>query len=175
MIPAFQLRESLVLEGRDYYPVVMEAIRASVSRVWGTMFIVDLARGKDSRLLVRDMLKLLARKSEAGVDVRILLGTSTIREISVGNKTSLFFLKDAGVKVKEFAGKFTSSTHSKYCLFDDDAFVLGSHNWSENAFLRNHESSIFVESKDLNRRLAQDFIRDWENSSAAEGGTARAG
>lgn len=68
-----------------------------------------------------------------GVDVRCL----------VNNDGVLKRLTDGGVKAKRLHSK--KLLHTKLLIVDGIQIVLGSHNYTQNAFSNNHEASVLVE------------------------------
>lgn len=75
----------------------------------------------------------LVRAVQRGVIVRAVINAHTILEQ----------LKKVGIKARQLGDKRT--LHSKIIMIDNSTLVIGSHNFTRNAFVSNIESSIVVE------------------------------
>jgi len=80
-----------------------------------------------------------------GVEVRCL-----IQNASVVNN-----LKQMGCKARFINSK--RILHTKLLIIDKNLVVLGSHNYTKNAFTSNHEASIFVHLKDKENGMVEYF------------------
>jgi hypothetical protein len=59
--------------------------------------------------------------------------------------------------------------HSKIVLIDGRHAVVGSHNWTLGSAFRYDEKSVYLESKDLARRLEAEFQSLWRNGTEQAG------
>lgn len=84
----------------------------------------------------QDLIKLLANKSFAGVDVEIILDQN-----STLNKEIFVFAKEIGCNI--FLSKSSYTMHNKFCIIDDNTLITGSYNWTKNA-KRNSENIIIM-------------------------------
>lgn len=92
-----------------------------------------------------------------GVKVRILLNKENPgNPLTTINLESKKYLEEAGCLVK-FGPSFPV-THAKLWLLDDNISVLGSHNLSERSCLHNDETSIIVDSREV-----QKYYKDYFN------------
>lgn len=130
------------------------------------MFIVDTNRGHDPDLEVRELLKLLAYKSWMGIDVRIIIGDSPDNlDIKGMNAIARHFLQQKGINARRYQGP-KKSTHNKFLIIDDNSVIIGSHNWTANAFSRSVEDSIAIQSSGLVAELSKKFLTSWAMSGS---------
>jgi phosphatidylserine/phosphatidylglycerophosphate/cardiolipin synthase-like enzyme len=155
----FQGDKALLLAGSDYFDYVMSSIREAKKSIFVVMFLT-CAVEENGPTLIKDLLDELAYARWRGVDVRVILGTSTSISIEVANSIVYKYLKDNFVPAKYFRDP-AETVHSKYILFDAEVTILGSHNWTFNAMTFNHETSIAIHSKDVACRLTNEFERIW--------------
>ncbi len=76
----------------------------------------------------------LVRAVKRGVDIKAIVNFSSIEKI----------LRDCGIKVKHPISK--NVIHVKLMIIDDETVILGSHNYTQNAFTMNHEVSLILEN-----------------------------
>ena len=98
-----------------------------------------------------------------GVDVRIILEP---RLDGNDNVDAAGFLKAHGVEVR-WASLSFARTHSKFAVVDGKKAVVGSHNWSRSAMLKNREAALFVEGGDAVSDVKRIFEQDWEIATPA--------
>jgi phosphatidylserine/phosphatidylglycerophosphate/cardiolipin synthase-like enzyme len=157
---AFSIDTVIPLQDRYYYDFLKHAIESAQYRIWASIFIINITREHDYRLEVRDLLKLLSYKRTLGLDVKVIIGESQTPGIREANEIAESFLQAKRVPVKKYQGS-KKSTHSKYVILDDDLIVLGSHNWTQNAFSKSEEDSVAIYSKNLNNELNYQFLATW--------------
>lgn len=87
----------------------------------------------------------IVRASQRGVLVRAVVNADL----------NLETLNKAGIKARRLKDKRT--LHTKMILIDDSILVLGSHNFTRNAFGANIETSIVVELPEGAQRFSQFF------------------
>ncbi|MFA5153047.1 MAG: phospholipase D-like domain-containing protein [Clostridia bacterium] len=75
----------------------------------------------------------IVRAIQRGVKVKVLLNNNIIEAT----------LKKAGAEIKQL--KSEKTVHSKMMIIDDALAILGSHNYTKNAFELNHETSIIID------------------------------
>jgi cardiolipin synthase len=161
---AYKIDNLIPLDDEDYEIFLKHAIHNAIKRIWVCMFIIDCYPFDDQNLKVRKLLKLLARKKNSHVDVRVLTDMASNTEtIHNSNKLAYMLMKFYGIKCRFYSGE-EKSLHSKYVLIDDELCILGSHNSTDGAFSKHRESSVAVISRELNIKLSIHFLREWENS-----------
>jgi len=158
---AFSIKSAIPLPDRHYYYFLRNAIESAKYRIWGSIFLVNVTREHDYHLEVRDIIKLLSYKRSLGINVRVIIGHSkTTPAIREADEIARRYMHSRGILVRRYKGTKTS-THSKYVIIDDDLVVLGSHNWTMNAFSKSKEDSIAIYSKEINRELDRQFLATW--------------
>ena len=88
-----------------------------------------------------------------GLDVRVIVDVGGRGTPSWGEDTFLERLGQAGGKVYTDSPEMT--THTKLMIVDDDYTVLGSTNWTYHAVEENNETSVIIESMEMNRHYAE--------------------
>jgi len=92
---------------------------------------------------------------ERGVSVKVILEPSVYQ-----NSETLNYLINSGIAVNWASKKF-HNTHSKFMIVDDSIVVVGSMNWSENAFKKNREASVIIYSKEISSEFERIFDDDF--------------
>lgn len=87
----------------------------------------------------------VVRAVQRGVIVRAVINASTILET----------LKSCGIRAKRLGDKRT--LHTKLVMIDGKLLIIGSHNFTRNAFVSNIESSIALELPEGITRFAEFF------------------
>ena len=166
-IPAYPILSVIPLQGQDYLPHILDKIDSAKTRIWASIFIVDARVHKDEFNSVRTLIEKLAYAAWRNVDVRIIVGSATIVDVYVACLTSAYYMKKQGLNVRGFASATNrrKSTHSKYLLFDDNWTIIGSNNWTHESFHEAVNSSLAVESEELNASLSHEFGAVWQTSN----------
>ncbi|MDA3963180.1 MAG: phospholipase D-like domain-containing protein [Planctomycetota bacterium] len=145
-------RARLVVTGErafDSYPALVgRLIEQAQTRVWVMVFVLHPEDGGSGP--VHDLVAALGAAKARGVDVRFVLdlgktwGTDTI---DPKHEAASALLEAAGVPV--IIDEIERTTHAKIVLVDDRHAVLGSHNWTRSAFVRNREVSVYHQDANL--------------------------
>lgn len=158
---AFSIECAIPLQNRYYYYFLRNAIESAKYRIWASIFIINVTREHDYNLEVRDIIKLLSYKRSLGLNVKIITGYSKkTLAIQEANEIASRYIRSRGIPARQYEGT-KKSTHSKYVIIDGDLIILGSHNWTMNAFSKSEEDSIAIYSRDLNRELNRQFLTTW--------------
>jgi len=88
-------------------------------------------------------------KAQRGVKVRAIL--NNIDTARILNENNI----DARVK------DFKKLLHTKLLLIDENISVLGSHNFTKNAFERNLECSVIIDDEEVNKIYREYFENIW--------------
>jgi phosphatidylserine/phosphatidylglycerophosphate/cardiolipin synthase-like enzyme len=97
--------------------------------------------GSEIQLFNYEIVRALQRK----VRLRVLLNNKSIETI----------LKKEGAKVQTIrSGK---NLHSKLMIIDESIVIMGSHNYTKNAFELNHETSIIIDNKEAIQNFQKYF------------------
>ncbi len=148
---------------RDYFDVVLASIEAARRRVWASLFIYDIRPGRDLEGQVLDLTAALIARRRLGVDVRVLTtGHVETPDIAVANLASGLYLQGAGVPHRRL---FTTDvarlgSHAKFIVSDDEA-ILGSQNWTDDAFRLNIEDAVLLQGNAV-ELVGQEFLRLWD-------------
>jgi len=151
-----------ILEDSAYHHFLQRIFSAATKKIWIAMFLISNA------LDVRPLLNLLVSAREQGIEVRVILDKNppgTTYGSAVINSEAFNFLSENNVQVRTHSS-FKQKLHLKLVLIDDKYAIIGSHNWTEGSFLRYDEKSVFVQSKQLNKRLSSFFDSLWKKCSS---------
>ncbi|MEC9208996.1 MAG: phospholipase D-like domain-containing protein [Bacteroidota bacterium] len=99
-----------------------------------------------------DILKLLANKAFAGIDVEVIVD----KNASI-NMQYFDYLSELGCKI--YVTTTSSLMHNKFCVIDRETLITGSYNWTYNAE-RNFENTIILEN--VKSEVISPFIEEFE-------------
>lgn len=111
----------------------------------------------DTEAIMR-ITQLLIEKARQGVDVRVILENSVD-----DNQLAYELLSKSGVKVAYDPRGVT--THTKLVIIDGYIILVGSHNFTYSAMMRNHETSILIVNPEIAARATKYFTDVWAESS----------
>ena len=95
-------------------------------------------------LALGSLLDLVCERSKAGVQVRFLMNwNDTFKGVAKTNAPVASAFRAAGIDVRYLQN--TRCAHAKILICDRKAMIIGSHNWSVQAFTLNFELSILIE------------------------------
>ncbi len=165
------MKQIYILQNTDYYNCVFNAILKARQSIYISIFSFNIAENLDTKLLVRTIAKLLAKKHNEGIDVKVLFGNSykldsskPFQKLDMSNELTFTVLKSYGVNVAFFNHYKQASSHSKYVVIDEESVFLGSHNFSPRAFGVGTDDSICVIDQNVAFQLAKIFRTDWKYS-----------
>lgn len=140
-----------------YYNKLLEMLPRANRSVYVIMFVMkyDPREPGDP---VNNILNILVSLKKRGVDVRIIVDDETYESYP----ETITFLKNNTIPVRldESRGR---TTHSKIVIVDGTYVFIGSHNWTESALTRNHETSILIRSTELASKMTEYFNNIWNN------------
>jgi phosphatidylserine/phosphatidylglycerophosphate/cardiolipin synthase-like enzyme len=151
------------IPNRHYAGELRRLIRSAKSRIWAALADAryydrtpDTARREErtgqEASLTNMILGELVSAAVNGIEVRFVFDMGW-RDSPPPTKTAfLERLQAGGANIYEDASDVT--THAKLLIVDDDFVVLGSTNWSYHAFEESNETSVIIESPELNRHYA---------------------
>ena len=165
--PAMEWTEAgrvLPVPNEEYVGEVNDLIESAKERVWVAMLNAvyytstpNTARRERAEGEVPSYTNLIVDKLEEaarrGVDVRIVVDVGGRGTPSWGEDRLLEKLGQAGAGV--YVDSPQTGLHAKLMIVDDDYTVLGSTNWTYHAVEENNETSVIVESADLNDHYAE--------------------
>ncbi|MGD8628816.1 MAG: phospholipase D-like domain-containing protein [bacterium] len=152
---------------RDYATELMRLFQGAESRIWAALndaryyeekpYAARLVKGPDEPVsLTNVILDELVDAAEAGVDVRFVIDMGWRGGDPPASKSAFMDrLASAGARVYEDPRDVT--THAKLLIVDEDYVVVGSTNWSYFAFEESNETSVVIQSRELNQHYA-DYI-----------------
>jgi len=158
----------ILLDG-EYLDRLMKELEGAKSRIWVAMYVASY-NAKHDFGVQQKIVKLLSKKYQQGLDVRVLLDASyewdsskegMSNRPSDKNEEMVKALKKEGVPVRY--DDYERILHGKWVLIDEDRSILGSHNWTYSALVKNAEASVFLRSKDHQRELAEAFSSMWKD------------
>lgn len=161
----FRESEAALLADRDYPQVVLAQAENARRRIWASVFLYDLRPSRDVAGLVAQLTAALIQRKGLGVDVRVLVSAQVrTPDIAVANRATSLFLDHYGVPNRQFFAAPDSGragTHAKFAVFDDVA-VVGSQNWTDDAFRLNTEDAVLLTGLVVDD-LAGQFQRMWSS------------
>ena len=91
----------------------------------------------------------IIQKRRSGVNVRAILNT----------KATAAILEEQGIKtnVRDFGGLL----HTKLMIIDDQIVIIGSHNYTYNAFETNFEASVLIDDREIAAEFKNYFLTFW--------------
>lgn len=153
--------EAAHVTDRHYPKVLAGMIQRAHTRVWASVFAVDLDPEADSNHLVLEILNELAAARWRGVDARLIVSGSRdnliMAEVAA---TAVSVSRQMGIPTKWLCARNRRGSHAKYVIADDEV-LLGSHNWSPSAFLRSTQDSVWQKSEPLAAYLCALFASQW--------------
>jgi len=69
-------------------------------------------------------------------------------------------LSALGIEAKKI--RVANLVHAKFIIIDDNFFVIGSHNFTQNAFSSNFEASVIGEDNETTKKLSAFFDSLWQ-------------
>lgn len=158
-----------VLTGADYVDAARAEIDAAAESVRVMMFLGTPTAG-DEDLSPLPLVEALEAAGARGVEVRVVLdqddGGEPYRSAFI-NRALVERLEPGPVSVK----RDTEETllHSKVLVVDDEACIVGSHNWTRSSFTRSHELSVLVASPEVAGAFGDRFDALWDELPVLDG------
>ncbi len=115
------------------------------------------ADGADRRGF-RELIEVLLRKQKEGLDVRIIM-----RNIGSDYRQNITNIVRRGFDLNRI--KANGHCHTKGIIVDNNAVVIGSHNWSPTGTTTNRDASLIVYHQDAVSYFEDLFEEDWKRSS----------
>jgi cardiolipin synthase len=159
-----------ILTNRDFFPAVHEIFQKAEKSIRVMVFSAryytekptfagDIEREpgmpwSDTNILLSD----LVNAKERGVDVLMIMDKSNWNESNT-ELNEQFGRRLVEEDVAVYMDDPEVTTHTKLILVDDHLTVVGSTNWSYYALDTNNETSVLIESKEINKTY-QDLIAE---------------
>lgn len=104
--------------------------------------------------------KLIDLKKNKGVDVKVIIDNHWDPEFKEGyNDRTIAVLRKAGIDVVTYP-KFSTISHVKVLIVDDQFAVLGGMNWGNHS-ATNHDAAVFIKGPDVRNICNEVFKPDW--------------
>ncbi|NVM54979.1 MAG: DUF4332 domain-containing protein [Candidatus Helarchaeota archaeon] len=148
-----------ILSDSDYVHFLKKALDRAKKRIFIVMFFM---LAKDGSYPVNDVIERLIEAHKQGVEVKVILDKDAEGDIyksRIINSAACKKFKKAGVKVVHDSELYL--THSKLVLIDDIHTIIGSHNWTAGSFYAYDDKSMYIESREFNRRVGNYFLHLW--------------
>jgi HKD family nuclease len=134
-------------------------IEAELTRAFTNASVLRIAVGYVATDTIEQYARLFFQAAENGGLVQILVGMAFFDGLNVKKKNALEHIDYNLREIDDRCGiyvPFSRRFHGKiYCAINDDSsnFYIGSHNFSQNAFKLNIESSVRVSDADVTRQI----------------------
>lgn len=138
-----------IINDRDYYPTLLKLLSSANKSIYVAMFEFKSDTDEISRIV-----EILVSKAKKGVDVKVVL-ENTID----ANELTYRRLLNNGVSVRFDTSART--THAKLVIVDGRYVIVGSHNWSYMAMMRNHEASVLIDDPSIAAAETAYFMSIW--------------
>jgi cardiolipin synthase len=106
----------------------------------------------------------LINKSQAGVDIRVILNLNpsfkdTVEQCNI----TKHYLESRGIKVRFVYTNWSifCNVHNKGMIVDNCSVLISSINWNENSLTRNREAGVIIQNEDVASYYASVFFHDW--------------
>jgi phosphatidylserine/phosphatidylglycerophosphate/cardiolipin synthase-like enzyme len=160
-----------LLPNTDFTTALLRRIGNARKSIYVSAFSFNLAETLE-QLPVRNLVRLLAAKRKAGIDVKVIAGTSRkadprhpLQPLDISNEVSLTVLGSLGVPVANHRHPKYGSSHRKYVLVDEQVCFVGSHNLSPRALSVGNDDSVEIDDAAAGALLASAFRKDWKAAS----------
>lgn len=141
----------------EYFTELKSLLARANSSVYVVMYVIKYDPNQPGDP-VNQLLKALTELKKRGVDVRVVVDDETYKSYP----QTINYLKNNGVPVR-LDESLATTTHAKLIIIDNETVIIGSHNWTESALTRNHETSIMIQDKETATKLTNYFMRIWNN------------
>lgn len=140
------------ISAQKYFPAALNALQNAKDSIFIAMYFIIPATA-DSNDPVTRLLDSLVQAKKRGLDIKIILEDSKLKE----NYLACKILHQANIPV--YFDTAASLLHNKIVIIDKEIVLVGSSNWSRQAFLNNQESNVLIHSPGLALHLLEDLSR----------------
>jgi phosphatidylserine/phosphatidylglycerophosphate/cardiolipin synthase-like enzyme len=134
--------------GREFFKKVLPAIQQAKKEI---LIIVYDWRWYPDQIgaSIQKFNQEIVRKAKTGVSIKAILNTKETAKI----------LEEQGIKtnVRDFGGLL----HTKLMIIDEKIVIIGSHNYTYNAFETNFEASVMIENEEIAKIFKNYFQNLW--------------
>jgi len=157
--PSFQGCSVTILENRDYFPALKDAIDRANKEITLSYYHFK-TKDEFARRVLQEIYEEFFREFhlEASVKVTILLEQSRDDTESTGkdNRATMGKLRKAGIRV--YLDTPEKTTHTKMAVVDGKYTFIGSHNLTQSGLKYNNEISVLIDSPQAAAE-ASDYIK----------------
>lgn len=147
----------------EYFSVALNEIKHAKKTIDLMMFELVYYPGRKGPS--NQLINALINAKKRGVKVRILieggerfLGNRFVRKV----RRTIDYIEPFGIDIRRDPGGRT--THSKLLIVDTSNVLVGSTNWSYYSLTKNHETNVFISSKELAKEFTRYFSKIWSKS-----------
>jgi phosphatidylserine/phosphatidylglycerophosphate/cardiolipin synthase-like enzyme len=147
------------LSGSTYLSFIKNLLAAAKQKIYINLFFFHIEGVKSP---CTELLNLLIAANNAGVDVKLILGTDLEGDYHNArsvNASAFAELDRAGISYRKSYNEVTN--HTKLVVVDDLHVVCGSHNWTVSSFYQYQETSFYVQSAGFNTQVGEQFTQYW--------------
>lgn len=142
-----------VLSPDNYVPQIRKLISSAKKSLYMQMPYITWSDAEEDKVF-RDLILLIAKKSNELEDVKIILGTT-------GAQVKIPVLVEKGMNAACI--RTQGSLHNKGWVVDGKRVLVSSHNWSSDGVLRNRDAGVIVHDADVAKYYGEVFLWDWAN------------
>ena len=146
----------------QYIPALFEKIESSKRSIDISMYVI---RSDAASITVNKIIELIGEAIKRGVKVRVLLDRpDDINLPHFGfnlNAGAKLALKGADVRFDDPGIEL----HEKLVIFDRKDFIIGAHNWTEDALIKNREISVLCQPSQPIGETESSFEKRWKRST----------
>lgn len=150
------------LQTDGFFYALRDDINLARTRIWLAYFTVSIRPNRDTNPAAR-LLRLIADRAAAGVDVRLLI--PPFRHVK-SNRRTLADLQHT--KILVHTTKDSRPLHLKFALIDSTALYISTHNLSRKSFDCNLEAAARLTSSHDITAAHNDYQRWWHSSRPRE-------
>ncbi|XP_015116833.1 mitochondrial cardiolipin hydrolase [Diachasma alloeum] len=116
-------------------------------------------------LTYKDISDAIIRAHKRDITIRLIVD-SGMSETS-GCSTQLTRIRRAGIKIRMHRST-VSLMHHKFAIIDEELMILGSSNWTMQAFFGNYDASLITNQTELVRVFSSEFNRMWSTMDVTD-------
>lgn len=145
-----------------YYKELQEVLKNAEKSISVMMYLITY-KGR-LRQPADKLVNLLVDAHERGVEVKVLLESSTEEFVTQANRRAAAYLKKKGVDVRIYP--VYPIMHAKLVIIDGYISIVGSHNWTLASTRSNVESSVLIKSERIAHQYEKYFKINFNRGKA---------
>ncbi|XP_063981751.1 mitochondrial cardiolipin hydrolase [Diachasmimorpha longicaudata] len=116
-------------------------------------------------LTYKDISDAIIRAHRRGINIRLIVDSGMSETSSCS--TQLSRMRRAGIKIRMHRST-VSLMHHKFAIRDEKLMILGSSNWTMQAFFGNYDASLITNEPELVRVFSTEFNRMWSTMDVTD-------